>query len=391
VNWETVKLGDVATIERDQMDPRALTANVQYLGLENIEAGGRIIESRTVGKGDLASAKFRFTPDHILYGKLRPYLAKISLPEFEGICSTDILPVKPGPNLDRQYLAYFLRQPEMVEYANSRTTGANLPRLSPKVLADFDVPFPELSEQRRIAAILSKAEKIRRNCGQIQVIADALLHSAFLHMFGEPISNPLRWPQGVIGDCLTGIAGGWSANGDSRSAAADEMGVLKISAVTTGEYIPSENKMVSAIPEGKQLIIPQAGDLLFSRANTRELVAATCLVLNAPQNVFLPDKLWRLDVNREVAEPAYLKCVLSNPEYRHLLCARATGTSGSMLNISKAKLINNPILIPPIDRQRSFAALWQSVRLISSERKSGAREAEALFDSLSQRAFRGEL
>jgi type I restriction enzyme S subunit len=107
------------------------------VGLENIESGGSFVNVRTVANGELASNKFTFTERHVLYGKLRPYLAKIARPSFDGICSTDILPILPGPELDRDYLTHFLRQPTMIELANSRAAGANLPRLSPKALAEF--------------------------------------------------------------------------------------------------------------------------------------------------------------------------------------------------------------------------------------------------------------
>lgn len=97
----------------------------------------------------------------MLYGKLRPYLSKIARPNFAGVCSTDILPIRPGPSLDRDFLHHYLRLPNMVELANSRAAGANLPRLSPGVLAGFAVPLPPLREQRRIAEVLDRADSLR--------------------------------------------------------------------------------------------------------------------------------------------------------------------------------------------------------------------------------------
>src|SRR5206468_11370643 len=109
-----VALQDVASIERDIVEPSAIKAGTLFVGLENIESGGRFVNVRPVNSGELASSKFVFTPRHVLYGKLRPYLAKIARPDFEGICSTDILPVLPGPEVDRGYLSWLLLTPEMV-------------------------------------------------------------------------------------------------------------------------------------------------------------------------------------------------------------------------------------------------------------------------------------
>lgn len=189
------RLGDIAEIERYGISPERILAGTPYLGLEHIEAGGRILSSEPVESGELASSKFQFGPDHLLYGKLRPYLAKIAMPDFAGICSTDILPVRPGPELDKHYLAYFLRQPSMVQFASSRSTGANLPRLSPTALADFRIPYPSLLEQQRIAAILGQAEAIRSKRRQALSFLVELGHAVFFEMFGDPVTNSKSLPK----------------------------------------------------------------------------------------------------------------------------------------------------------------------------------------------------
>jgi type I restriction enzyme S subunit len=123
---QTVPLGEIATVERSSVQPADIRPGTLYVGLEDIESGGSILGARAVDPGDLASTKFSFTESHVLYGKLRPYLAKIAAPDFAGICSTDIVPVLPGPLLDRRYLLHFLRQPSMVAFASARSVGINL-------------------------------------------------------------------------------------------------------------------------------------------------------------------------------------------------------------------------------------------------------------------------
>ena len=105
IRWPIVQLREVAAIDRDGVDSHSIPDGTLYVGLENIESGGRLLNVNRVSNGDLASTKFRFGSDHLLYGKLRPYLAKIALPTFEGVCSTDILPLMPTAKLDRTYLA----------------------------------------------------------------------------------------------------------------------------------------------------------------------------------------------------------------------------------------------------------------------------------------------
>ncbi|MFZ2501613.1 MAG: restriction endonuclease subunit S, partial [Nocardioides sp.] len=161
VGWTTAALGDVADIQRRGVDPTSIADDTAYLGLEHIESGGRIIGMSTIRESAVASTKFRFGPEHILFGKLRPYLAKIAAPDFPGVCSTDILPIRPKAQLDAGYLKHFLRQPVIVDLASARATGANLPRLSPSELARFELPLPPIEEQRRIATILDHVAIVR--------------------------------------------------------------------------------------------------------------------------------------------------------------------------------------------------------------------------------------
>jgi type I restriction enzyme, S subunit len=192
-------------IERDIVDAAAIEDGTVYVGLENIESGGAFVGVREVDSGELASSKFAFTARHLLFGKLRPYLAKIARPTFAGICSTDILPVLPGPELDRDYLAHFLLKPETVALANSRASGANLPRLSPRALAELEIPLLPVAKQRSIAAILNKADALRVKRRAALTQLDTLTQSIFLDMFGDPAAN--GWPMTTVADVAADVDG----------------------------------------------------------------------------------------------------------------------------------------------------------------------------------------
>ena len=105
-SWNTVALQDVATIERNIVEASAIDDGTLYVGLENIKSGGDFVDVREVDSGELASSKFAFTPQHLLYGKLRPYLAKIARPSSADMQHGHFARVT-GPNLDRDYLLTF--------------------------------------------------------------------------------------------------------------------------------------------------------------------------------------------------------------------------------------------------------------------------------------------
>lgn len=384
------RLVEIATIERTSVAPMDIDDGTVYVGLENITASGEIVGARAIGAGDVASTKFRFTPEHVLYGKLRPNLRKVACPDFAGIASTDILPIRPGERTDRRYLFHFLRSGSVVAWAARRCGGANLPRLSPTLLSQLRVPLPALDEQRRIVSILDRISRTRHRARERQLALSRFLSATFVELFGDPIQNPHSFPLEPMRRMIDCFEAGSSVGGEDRDRLADEWAVLKISAVTSGEYLPAECK-VAQPPERGALVVPRRGDLLFSRANTRELVAATCLVDNDDPRLFLPDKLWRVVPVEGRSRVEYLRFLFAHPAFRATVAKRASGTSGSMLNVSQEKVMALRAPRPPLNLQDRFADIvWRALELRRKFRSADA-EIEGLAESLSDRAFRGEL
>lgn len=299
------------------------------------------------------------------------------------------------PSHDPRFVNYILHSPG-VQLLYERISFGSVPRRRRSSVADFlglSIPQPpSLPEQHRIAAALDKADAIRRKRQQAIALTEDLLRSTFLEMFGDPLANPKGWPEEPLENLIASIEAGWSALGESRTRRAEEWGVLKVSAVSSGQFRRAEHKAVrSEQVKGRKLVIPRKGDLLFSRANTRELVAAVCLVEHDCEREFLPDKLWRISTRSGVATREYLRFLMGDPRFRSRLTRAATGTSGSMLNISKAKLLACIGPKPPIELQERFAsAVWRAIGLRTTI--VAAEQASChLFSSISQRAFRGEL
>ena len=207
MKWPTGALASVAVLDRQSIHPSEVDADTPYLGLEHLDRDGGIDCVETVESAGLKSNKFCFSDGHVLFGKLRPYLRKTVRPEFSGVCSTDIIPILPKDGLSRDYLFYFLRTPATVEWATSRCSGANLPRLSPKQLAALQILLPPLPEQKRLAGILDAADAVRAKRREALAQLDSLLQSTFLDMFGDPVTNPMGWDTsalGEVGEVITG-------------------------------------------------------------------------------------------------------------------------------------------------------------------------------------------
>lgn len=187
-----VALGKVAKIDRTVASDNE-RETLPYIGLEHVEKDkGRLIDGFVPTAMNMLATNFRFTPKHVLYGKLRPYLNKVVHPDFDGVCSTEILPILPNPKeLDKGYLWALLLSPKFVKWASSQVSGANLPRLDPKLLVQYKIPLLPLDEQRRIAARLSRADQLRRLRRYASQLGEGYLQSAFVEMFGDPATNPM--------------------------------------------------------------------------------------------------------------------------------------------------------------------------------------------------------
>jgi type I restriction enzyme S subunit len=179
-HWEVVRLGEVVQLRTEVVKPSEVSDDVRYIGLEHIDSGESQVKRWGCAR-DVQSTKNKFYPGDVLYGKLRPYLDKAVLAEFEGICSTDILVFKPLGQLEPLYLVNLLHTPRFIEYASATTTGVNRPRTSWKAIENFAIPFPPSGEKDDIARILQavnkklQAEEARKQA--LEELFKTLLHN----------------------------------------------------------------------------------------------------------------------------------------------------------------------------------------------------------------------
>jgi type I restriction enzyme, S subunit len=378
-----IPLGEVAQIERQIVDPNSIKSGTLYVGLENIESGGGFVSVRTIEEGELASSKFAFTRRHLLYGKLRPYLAKVARPNFEGICSTDILPILPGPDLERDYLAWLLLSPQMIAQASARATGANLPRLSPDVLAKMLILLPPHPEQRLIAAILDKADGLRAKRRAALKKLDELTQSIFLDMFGDPGTNPKNWPKMAIGD-LTEVAQTWNPGNQPNK----EFIYIDISAIDQGkkQITAARNVLGKDAPSRARQIVKK-GDILVSTVRPN---------LNAVAQV--PEKFDGATVSTGfcVLRPrsgeiisSYLFALVQFKAFVNAMVRQATGASYPAVTDNIVRGWKAPIA--RYDLQETFENKMKQIMQVKLVYENTLKESNALFASLQYRAFRGEL
>ena len=292
--------------------------------------------------------------------------------------------------LDAKFLYWWLRTNR--GYLESLGNGATFKEVSKTVVSRIQIPLPPLAEQRRIAEVLDQAEALRAKRRVALAQLDFLTQSLFLDLFGDAGENAKGWPVHAVADYVAEFQGGKSIDSQSGDNVITRNRVLKVSAVTGMKFLADESKPVPDSYEPPEEHFAKPGDLLFSRANTTELVGAVAYVESTPPNVLLPDKLWRF-VWREPAaiEPLFVWALFQTPTLRREIGRRATGTSGSMKNISQEKVFGIRTILPPIESQREFARRVRAVENLKTTQRASLAELDALFASLQHRAFRGEL
>jgi len=291
---------------------------------------------------------------------------------------------------DERFLLHVLRS----GYAKfqARGVGSTFINISSEELSNFEVPLVPFSEQRRIAAILDQAEALRAKRRYALAKLDTLTQSLFLDLFGNPVANPKGWRRMPFAELLMGIDSGWSPICLDRPAVGDEWGVLKLGAVTWCEYNPAENKALPPNLEPDPSLEVKSGDLLFTRKNTYELVAASALVRETPPRLLMSDLIFRLRLRPDApVHSCFLHQLLISPTKRREIQKLAGGSAGSMPNISKGRLQAALIEVPPLPLQHEFAMQVAAVERLKTSQRASLAKLDALFASLQHRAFRGEL
>lgn len=291
----------------------------------------------------------------------------------------------PGEDVDGQYLYYCMlaRSINLQALGN----GATFKEVSKKTVEEFEIPLPPLDEQKRIGAILDKADVIRRKRQQAINLADDFLRSVFLDMFGDPVSNPKSWEVKKLGD-LCGV-------GSSKRVFVDDF-------VDSG--IPFyRGTEVGKLGEGKSI----EPTLFISQQHYSEVKAhgGVPKVGDLLLPSICPDgRIWRV----EHEHPFYFKdgrvlWIKSgdsdvNSDYLRSLLQRiffanysqiASGTTFAELKIVALKSLY--ILVPPMDKQIEFSNVMRKTMANIETLNLAKKQAEEMFNSSSQKAFAGEL
>ena len=384
--WRAKKLGDVCAFDKAQGIHRGLP----YVGLENIESH----TARFIGSSDpqpVKSSTFKFSEEHVLYGRLRPYLNKVLAPGFEGHCSTEIFPIKPRPELSREYLLYWLLADETCERINATCTGARMPRADMNEVLAFEFPLPPLPEQQRIVGLLDEAfaglATAKANAEKNLQNARALFESHLQSVFTR---RGKRWVDTALGDVCGFVRGPFGGSLKKSIFVADGYAVYEQQHAIYDQF----DDVRYFVDEGKFdemrrfELLPE--DLIMSCSGTMGRVA---IVPKDIKRGIINQALLKLTPSSKILN-TFLKAWMESEAFQDALKEYAGGAA--IQNVASVKILKEiKVPLPSMSDQKRVVeeldALREETQRLASlyERKLAA--LEALKKSLLHHAFTGEL
>ena len=393
-DWRWVRLWEVCEIDSNLVLPNTLQVKqLPYIGLEHVESGGtgKIITTINDPDGDLIqSTTFRFNSHHVLYGKLRPYLNKVVTPEFEGRCTTELLPLIPKDGCDRYYLAWLLRRVETVQEAMRHKTGTRMPRANMDELFKMLVPFPLIKEQHCIAAKIQErmqeVERARTACEK-QLEVTKVLPVAYLREVFESEESK-KWERKRLGEITKRYQYGLTT---ASSADAGGYPLLRISDIDDNGNLKEQGlRFVKCDDTTYEKYRLEKGDILIARSGS---VGRSFLYEGKPQDAIFASYLIRFKPTKKIIDPKFLFYFTHSGEYLGFINWKKHTLSQPNINAQELKSLEIPL--PPLPIQQRIATELKE-KIVEAEKLHTSIEKQletinALPQAILRKAFKGEI
>ena len=367
--WRQVRLGDVLALRKEVIHPHDHPkGRAAFVGLEHVESlTGLRRGCAEVEMAELTGRKPRFYRGDIVYGYLRPYLNKVWIAEFDGLCSVDQYVYAVDASIAcAEYLAWFMRSPVYLERAPITTTPGQLPRIRTDEVASVGLALPPVAEQQRIAAILTgqmAAVERARAAAAAQLKAARALPAAYLRSVFEG-KEARHWSERRLGEVCTITARQVDPRGPQFGALPHVSGENIASGLCrlVGVHTAAEDGMTSA----KYLF--RTGDVLYSklRPYLRKAVVAPC------EGVCSAD-IYPIHVDETAADSEFLCWLLVSASFTKY--ADEESRRARMPKLNRDQLFAYAAPLPPVARQRALAVALLH-ELTAAARMCAALEAQ---------------
>jgi len=274
-------------------------------------------------------------------------------------------------------------------YLEGIAPATTLPIINKSRFSEVEMPVPPLPEQRRIAAILDKADALRAKRREAIAKLDQLLQSVFLEMFGDPVMNPKGWPEtdflGDVADICSGITKGRRTTEETR-----EIPYLAVANVQDRHLKLGSVKTICATDAEIGRYRLAVNDLLLTEGGDPDKLGRGALWDGSIAECIHQNHVFRVRVTSPAIDPVFLNWLVGSARGKRYFLSVSKQTTG-IASINMTQLKKFPLLTPPIELQMQFAQAVSKIEVHQRELEKAEVTAEKLFQSLQQQAFAGQL
>jgi type I restriction enzyme S subunit len=314
-----------------------------------------------------------------------------------GACS--ILPIEaatnqacgamlPSEECDPTYLYYYLLS--IKEELIRKGVGGAQPNISGSIIKDTKIPLPPLDQQKKIASILDAADAYRQKTKALILKYDELTQSLFLDMFGDPVTNPKGWETKELQHVTTKIGSGATPTGGKEAYKSEGISLIRSLNIYDNRFQYKNLAFIDDEQASKlKNVIVEQDDVLFNITG-----ASVCRSTVVPIDV-LPARVNQhvsiIRAEKSILHSLFISHLLISESVKRVLLGVGAGGGAVMEAITKKQLQEYKIITPPLDMQNQFAERVQTIEAQKAQAQESLDKAEELFNSLLQKAFKGEL
>ncbi len=293
-----------------------------------------------------------------------------------------------SPNLERQYLYYYLKSDFVLQRIKAVATGSVRDNLKLSMLYEFPIELPKLENQRKIVKILDKVSDVIEKKEQELEQLETLVKSRFVELFGDPYVNPLKWKRLKIKDAVT-IEPQNGLYKPQSDYVADGTGtpILRIDGFYNGrvtDFGSLKRLKCSGMEQQRYLLLED--DIVINRVNSIEYLGKCAHIKGLLEDTVYESNMMRMHFDPEHYNPVYI-CKLLCSQYIYDQIVNHAKKAVNQASINQKDVLDFNIYQPPLELQNQFADFVVSVDKSKSKIQKSLEETQLLFDSLMQKYF----
>lgn len=306
----------------------------------------------------------------------------------EAIVNQHIFKVIPDEEIvNRSFLVYAIEN--AIESMRRYTHGSTMKHINRKEFLSTKIYLPLLPEQKRIAAILDKADALRQKRRRALARLDDLLQSVFLDMFGDPVTNPMGWEATTLEQIAT-IGSGATKGRKFNGKQTVQIPYMRVANVQDGKLELDVVKTIEVLPSDIERYKLESGDILLTEGGDPDKLGRGAIWRGEIDLCIHQNHIFKVRTISELISPEYLIKLIASPRGKRYFFKAAKQTTG-IATINKTQLKAFPVLLPSLKLQRIYIRYLSELDTVKGRYQESLIKKDYLFHSLQQRAFRGEL